>query len=67
MAALSDVNLRCLEIISEISCNGRIAALDFVVRVLLERYCVCEFRDLGVGDMRDIPALYLLIEIHQKV
>lgn len=67
MAAVADVNFRCLEIVSEISSNGRMVTPDFVVRILLQRYCVREFRDLGVGDMCDIPALFLLIEIHQKV
>ena len=67
MATLADVNLRCLEIVSEISSNGRIATPDFVVRILLQRYCVREFRDLRVGDICDTPALFLLIEIHQKV
>ena len=66
-AQLDGVNLRCIEIIDEISSRGRLATVEFVQQVLLQRYCVREFKDLGVGSMRDIPALFLLIEIHQKV
>ena len=66
-AQLDAVNLRCIEIIDEILSIGRFAAVEFVLQVLLQRYGVSEFKDLGVGNMRDIPALFLLIEIHQKV
>ena len=66
-AALDAVNDRCLEIIGEIASNNRLATVDFVLQVLLQRYNVSDFWNLGVGSMRDVPSLHLLIEIYQKV
>ena len=66
-AELEAVNSRCIEIVNEISSMGRLATAEFVQQVLLQRYGVSDIRDLGVGNMRDIPVFFLLIEIHQKV
>ena len=65
--ALTIVNLRCLEIIAEIASSGRLATVDFVLQVLLERFGVVDFSQLNVGKVTDIPSLFLLLEIFSKV
>lgn len=63
----SSVNIRCLEIIKEIASNNQLVTGEFVIQVLLQRYGILEFSNLNVGNIKDIPALSLLIEIQQKV
>jgi hypothetical protein len=65
--ALSVVNSRCLEIIDEIASSGRLATVDFVLQVLLQRFGVVDFSQLNVGKITDVPSLFLLLEIHNKV
>lgn len=65
--ALSVVNFRCLEIIDEIASSGRLATTDFVLQVLLQRFGVVDFSQLNVGKITDVPSLFLLLEIHNKV
>jgi hypothetical protein len=65
--ALSVVNSRCLEIIAEIASSGRLATVDFVLQVLLQRFGVVDFSQLNVGKITDVPSLFLLLEIHNKV
>jgi flagellar motor switch protein FliM len=63
----STVNQRCLEIIKEIVNDGRLATVEFVVQILLQRHRVSDFSNLNVGDISDIPCLLLLLEIFRKV
>jgi hypothetical protein len=65
--AISVVNSRCLEIIAEIASSGRLASTDFVLKVLLQRFGVVDFSQLNVGKITDVPSLFLLLEIHNKV
>ena len=65
--AISVVNSRCLEIIAEIASSGRLATVDFVLQVLLQRFGVTNFSQLNVGKVTDVPSLFLLLEIHNKV
>jgi hypothetical protein len=67
-AAQCSLNLRCFEIVQEISSSNQfIVTLEFVIQILLQRYGVADFRDLNVGNIREIPALILLTDVHQKV
>jgi hypothetical protein len=62
------VNVRCIEIIKEIAASGHcLATSEFVVQILLQRFGVSDFRDLNIGNIRDIPVLLLLADVHQKV
>ena len=65
--AITIVNSRCLEIIAEIASSGRLATVDFVLQVLLQRFGVSNFSQLNVGKVTDVPCLFLLLEIHNKV
>ena len=65
--ATTVVNSRCLEIIAEIASSGRLATVDFVLQVLLQRFGVTNFSQLNVGKVTDVPSLFLLLEIHNKV
>lgn len=61
------VNQRCLEIMVEIVHDGRLATVEIVLQVLLQRHQVSEFANLNVGVISDIPSLLLLVEIFRKV
>lgn len=67
-AAQRSLNLRCFEIVREISSSNQfIVTLEFVIQILLQRYGVADFRDLNIGSIREIPALILLTDVHHKV
>ena len=65
---LEQVNAQCLEIVSEISLQlKQWASLEMVVCVLLERYNIQYFEQLGVGSLETVPCLKELRDLHRKL
>ena len=63
----AEINQHCRGIISELNSLGHFAGFTDVLVVLLQRYNVASFDQLGVGNALSIPSLALLYEINRKV
>jgi hypothetical protein len=63
----AEVNVRGIHIIVELCSSNQFASFDRVLAVLLQRYGVYSFQQLGCGLLSDIPVFALLIDLCTKV
>lgn len=64
---ITEVNLHCLQIASELISIGQYVTIEKVLQIILSRYGVNNFEDLGTGSITNVPSLMLLLELNKKV
>ncbi len=67
-SAMEDVDNRVIEIVAEVTqVHHEWASYELILSILMDRYSISRFDELGVGTPLDIPSLKLIHDLNQRL
>ena len=65
---MEDVNNRVIEVVAEVTqVHRQWASYELILSIIMDRYSISRFEELGVGLPLDIPSLKLIYDLNQRL